>query len=47
MGAGAKGFDKVVTSRPKSVGLKACLALGPTGQRASPDIFSDGSNLPY
>jgi hypothetical protein len=43
---GAEGIDEVI-SRPKSVGRKACLALGPTGKCASPDIFSDGSNLIY
>jgi hypothetical protein len=39
---GAEGLVEVVTSTPKSVGRKACLALGPTVQCASPD----GSNLP-
>jgi len=43
---GAEGLDEVVTFTPKSVGRKACLALGPTAQCASPDFFSDGSNLP-
>ena len=41
----AEGRDEVVTSRPKIVGRKACLALEPTRQCASTESFSTSSNL--